>query len=139
MKLAGLLSIAVVVCSALAHATTVSKPAAAPSSGPSLLPGGNSKDPVSIEADKLVYFDKEQKAIYSGSVVVIQGDTKLTCSIMTIYMEKTAPSDAGASTPAAAPSPTPTKVAASNATASAPPTRHRATAAESSIWTAPVP
>ena len=50
---------------------------------------------MSIEADKLVYFDKEQKAIYTGNVVVIQGDSKMTCSAMTIYMEKAAaPGDA---------------------------------------------
>jgi lipopolysaccharide export system protein LptA len=59
-----------------------------PTPGSPLLPGSNSKEPVSIEADKLVYFDKEQKAIYSGNVVIIQGDTKLTCSTMTIHMEK---------------------------------------------------
>jgi lipopolysaccharide export system protein LptA len=53
-----------------------------PTQGSPLLPGGNSKEPISIEADKLVYFDKEQKAIYSGNVVAIQGDTRLTCSIM---------------------------------------------------------
>ncbi len=53
-----------------------------------LLPGANSKAPISIEADKLVYFDKEQKAIYTGNVIVIQGDTKMTCSAMTIFMEK---------------------------------------------------
>jgi lipopolysaccharide export system protein LptA len=58
--------------------------------GSPLLPGGDSKAPVSIEADKLVYYDKEQKAVYSGNVVIIQGDTKLTCSTMTIYMEKSA-------------------------------------------------
>ncbi len=58
------------------------------SSPASLLPGTNSKAPISIEADKLVYFDKEQKAVYTGNVVVIQGDTKMTCSGMTIFMEK---------------------------------------------------
>ena len=62
--------------------------AATEGAGVVVLPGANSKQPVSIEADKLVYFDKEQKAIYSGKVVVIQGDTKMTCSAMTIYMEK---------------------------------------------------
>ena len=62
--------------------------------GSPLLPGGNSKAPVSIEADKLVYYDKEQKAVYSGNVVIIQGDTKLTCSTMTIYMEKSGPAPA---------------------------------------------
>ncbi|HEY1945351.1 MAG TPA: lipopolysaccharide transport periplasmic protein LptA [Roseiarcus sp.] len=60
----------------------------ASSSSTPLLPGTNSKEPISIEADKLVYFDKEQKAIYTGNVVVIQGDTKMTCSGMTIFMEK---------------------------------------------------
>jgi len=54
----------------------------------SLLPGAGSKAPVSIEADKLVYYDKEQKAVYTGNVVVIQGDTKMTCSGLTILMEK---------------------------------------------------
>ncbi|MGD1037647.1 MAG: LptA/OstA family protein [Roseiarcus sp.] len=62
--------------------------AATKQTGAVVLPGANSKQPVSIEADKLVYFDKEQKAIYSGKVVVIQGDTKMTCSAMTIYMER---------------------------------------------------
>jgi lipopolysaccharide export system protein LptA len=54
----------------------------------SILPGGNSKEPISIEADKLVYFDKEQKAIYSGNVIAIQGDSKLTCSALTIFLAK---------------------------------------------------
>ncbi len=53
-----------------------------------LLPGSSSKEPISIEADKLVYFDKEQKAIYTGNVVVVQGDGKMTCAVMTIYMDK---------------------------------------------------
>ena len=53
------------------------------------LPGANSKEPISIDADKLVYSDKEQKAVYTGNVVAIQGDTKLTCSVMTILMLKT--------------------------------------------------
>jgi lipopolysaccharide export system protein LptA len=82
---------------------TLSAQAAAnkPTQGSPLLPGGNSKEPISIEADKLVYFDKEQKAIYSGSVVAIQGDTRLTCSIMTVHMTKTAA--AGAPAAGAAP------------------------------------
>ena len=83
---------------ALALAFVVVAPAVAANkdSGASLLPGAGSKAPVSIEADKLVYFDKEQKAIYTGNVVVIQGDSKMTCSELTIYMDKGA-------TPGAAP------------------------------------
>ena len=70
-----------------------------------LLPGGNSKEPISIAADKLNYFDKEQKAVYTGNVVAIQGDSKLTCSIMTIFLSKAetpASGAAAAATPAAA-------------------------------------
>ena len=76
-----------------------------PTQGSPLLPGGNSKEPISIEADKLVYFDKEQKAIYSGNVVAIQGDTRLTCSIMTVHMTKTAAAGAAAAGAAAAGAP----------------------------------
>jgi lipopolysaccharide export system protein LptA len=75
-------------------ATLVMTPAlaAAPkTAASSLLPGANSKEPISIDANKLNYFDKEQKAIYTGNVVAIQGDTKLTCSVMTIYLAKSAP------------------------------------------------
>jgi lipopolysaccharide export system protein LptA len=81
--------------------TLLAAPAgAATSASASFLPGANSKEPVSIEADKLVYFDKEQRAVYSGNVVVIQGDTKMTCSMMTIFMEK-GPAPGDAPTPAA--------------------------------------
>jgi lipopolysaccharide export system protein LptA len=77
--------VAIFLVATLSAQAAVNKP---PASSP-LLPGGDSKEPVTIEADKLVYFDKEQKAIYSGNVVIIQGATKLTCSTMTIHMEKT--------------------------------------------------
>ena len=88
-------SVAVAVALALAFVAVASAAAATKDSGASLLPGAGSKQPVSIEADKLVYFDKEQKAVYTGNVVVIQGDSKMTCSGLTIYMEKAAaPGDA---------------------------------------------
>jgi lipopolysaccharide export system protein LptA len=73
---------------ALAFVAAAPAGAANKDAGASLLPGAGSKAPVSIEADKLVYFDKEQKAIYSGNVVVIQGDSKMTCAELTIYMDK---------------------------------------------------
>jgi lipopolysaccharide export system protein LptA len=80
----------------------------ATSSPSSLLPGANSKEPISIDADKLDYFDKEQKAIYTGNVVAIQGDSKLTCTVLTIFLAKAEPQasdaagNAAAATPAAA-------------------------------------
>jgi lipopolysaccharide export system protein LptA len=53
-----------------------------------IFPGTSSKEPISIDADKLVYYDKEHKAVYSGNVVVIQGDTKMTCSTMTVFLDR---------------------------------------------------
>jgi lipopolysaccharide export system protein LptA len=74
---------------AAAAPATKSPNSPTPASSPvQILPGTNSKEPISIDADKLVYFDKEQKAIYSGNVVVIQGDTKMTCSVMTVYLDR---------------------------------------------------
>jgi lipopolysaccharide export system protein LptA len=70
-----------------AASKAASPPASAASSPIQILPGTSSKEPVSIDADKLVYYDKERKAIYSGNVVVVQGDTKMTCSIMTVFLD----------------------------------------------------
>ena len=53
-----------------------------------IFPGTSSKEPISIDANKLVYYDKEHKAVYSGNVVVIQGDTKMTCSVMTVFLDR---------------------------------------------------
>src|SRR5271157_5171899 len=71
-----------------AASKAASPPASAASSPIQILPGTSSKEPVSIDADKLVYFDKERKAIYSGNVVVVQGDTKMTCSVMTVFLDQ---------------------------------------------------
>ena len=62
-----------------------------------------SKEPVNINAGKLDYYDKEQKLIYTGDVVVVQGDSTLKASVLTIFLEKSAPAPgtAGAAAPAA--------------------------------------
>ncbi|HLW90419.1 MAG TPA: LptA/OstA family protein [Roseiarcus sp.] len=65
------------------------------------MPGASSKEPISIDADKLVYFDKEQKAIYTGNVVAIQGDSKLTCSVLVIFLAKNEPQAQANAAPAA--------------------------------------
>ena len=77
-------------------ASKASPPAAAASSPVQILPGTSSKEPVSIDADKLVYYDKERKAIYSGNVVVVQGDTKMTCSVMTVFLDRSPTPGTGA-------------------------------------------
>jgi lipopolysaccharide export system protein LptA len=51
-----------------------------------VLPGGNSKQPINIQATKLDYFDKEQKLIYTGNVLAVQGDSKLKCTVLVIYL-----------------------------------------------------
>ncbi len=71
-------------------------PAQKPAAGVPLLPGGGSKEPVNINAGKLDYFDKEQKLIYTGDVVVVQGDSTLKASVLTIFLEKNAPAPGAA-------------------------------------------
>ena len=46
----------------------------------SMLPGTNSHEPINIDAGKLDYYDKEQKLVYSGGVVAVQGDSTLKAS-----------------------------------------------------------
>lgn len=67
-----------------------------------LLPGASSKEPVSIDAGKLDYFDKESKLIYSGNVVAKQGESTLRASVLTIFLskDKKPDGDASASEPA---------------------------------------
>ena len=91
--LTGMLLIA---CQNADAASKASPPAAAASSPIQILPGTSSKEPVSIDADKLVYYDKERKAVYSGNVVVVQGDTKMTCSVMTVFLDRSPTPAAGA-------------------------------------------
>lgn len=61
--------------------------AKASAQGSTLLPGASGHQPINISADKLDYFDKQQKAVYSGNVVVVQGDTRLKASILTIFFD----------------------------------------------------
>ena len=49
--------------------------------------GGNSKEPIRIDANKLEVFDKEQKAIYSGDVVAVRGTAVTRSTTMTIFYE----------------------------------------------------
>ena len=76
---------AALLCSSGARAAAEKPPG--PNDSAAIFPGTSSKEPISIDADKLVYFDKERKAVYSGNVVVIQGDTKMTCSAMSVFLD----------------------------------------------------
>ena len=89
-----------VIATLLAALLLLGSPAAgapAAKSGGGLLPGATASDPVNIDADKLDYFDKEQKLIYAGSVIVVNGPSTLKTSRMTIFLDnkKVAGKDAG--------------------------------------------
>ncbi len=82
-------------CAAPQHGAAANAPAPGSTPGSTqgstqastLLPGASSHEPINISADKLDYFDKQQKAIYTGNVVVIQGDTRLKATVLTIYFD----------------------------------------------------
>jgi lipopolysaccharide export system protein LptA len=61
-------------------------PASAQAPSGQVLPGGKSNQPVNISATKLDYFDKDQKLIYTGDVLAIQGDSRLKASTLVIYL-----------------------------------------------------
>jgi lipopolysaccharide export system protein LptA len=63
--------------------------AAASAQAAGMLPGSNSKEPYKIDANKLDYLEKENKLIYTGDVVAVQGATKMRSSVMTVYLDKT--------------------------------------------------
>jgi lipopolysaccharide export system protein LptA len=72
------------------------KPAAAPapeqgtSSRPSALGnlGSNNKEPIKIDADRLDVFDKEQRAVFKGNVVAVQGESTIQCAELTVLYEQ---------------------------------------------------
>lgn len=55
-----------------------------------LLPGSSGKEPISIDAARLDYFDKESKLVYAGDVVARQGASTLKGSTLTIFLSKKA-------------------------------------------------
>ncbi|MCX7899174.1 MAG: lipopolysaccharide transport periplasmic protein LptA [Methylocystis sp.] len=56
--------------------------------GGGILPGATAKDPLNIDAGKLDFFDKEQKLVYSGSVIVTNGPSTLKATRITIMLDK---------------------------------------------------
>ncbi|WP_375463248.1 LptA/OstA family protein [uncultured Methylobacterium sp.] len=66
-----------------AAAATARKDAASP-----LGSLGGGKEPIKIDADRLDVFDRENKAIFSGNVVAVQGDSTIRCSTMTVHYKR---------------------------------------------------
>jgi lipopolysaccharide export system protein LptA len=71
----------------LLAALVTTTPASAAGRSGGILPGASAKDPLNIDAGKLDYFEKEQKLIYSGSVIVTQGPSTLKAARLIIFLE----------------------------------------------------
>ena len=44
-----------------------------------------SKDPINIEADNAKIIEKEGKSVYTGNVILIQGETRMSADSVTVY------------------------------------------------------
>ena len=73
---------------ALMALMALASPALAQRANSPIIPGGNSRAPISIDAGKLDFFDKEQKLVYSGGVIARQGDASLKAATLTIFFVK---------------------------------------------------
>ena len=78
-----------------ASASAQSRPPQAPAgqqsqSRPSALGnfGAHNKEPIKIDADRLDVFDKEQRAVFTGSVVAVQGESTIKCAELTVLYEQ---------------------------------------------------
>ena len=49
---------------------------------------GSSKEPIKIDANKLDVFDKEGRAVFTGDVVAVQGESTMKCTIITVFYEQ---------------------------------------------------
>jgi lipopolysaccharide export system protein LptA len=78
-------------------------PAPAASSRPSALGnlGASNKEPIKIDADRLDVFDKEQRAVFTGNVVAVQGESTIRCAELTVlYEQQRSPGRAAPAAPA---------------------------------------
>ncbi|ACL60752.1 LptA/OstA family protein [Methylobacterium nodulans] len=56
--------------------------------------GSSGKEPIKIDADRLDVFDHENKAIFAGNVVAVQGESTIRCSSMTVHYQRNRDKDA---------------------------------------------
>ncbi len=75
-------------CAGAQAAGTASAPQVKKRNNGSVLPGGDAKAPITVDAEKLEYFDRDQKLVYTGNVFVQQGDSNMRASIMTVFLTK---------------------------------------------------
>ncbi|MBE7247996.1 MAG: organic solvent tolerance protein OstA, partial [Actinomycetospora chiangmaiensis] len=87
------MSAARILCAALAAVLVLGGPAraekpAARKDSPFGNIGGGGKDPIKIDADRLDVFDRENRAVFAGNVVAVQGDSTIRCSTMTVTYKR---------------------------------------------------
>jgi len=49
---------------------------------------GSNKDPIKIDSDRLDIFDKEGRAVFTGNVVAVQGESTMHCTSMNVFYEQ---------------------------------------------------
>jgi lipopolysaccharide export system protein LptA len=50
---------------------------------------GSNKAPINIDSDRLDVFDKEGRAVFSGNVVAVQGDSTMRCTTLNVFYDQT--------------------------------------------------
>ncbi|MDP4004357.1 LptA/OstA family protein [Methylobacterium sp. NEAU K] len=81
------LAACLVTCLAPAGPALAEKPAAKKDS-PFGNIGGGGKEPIKIDADRLDVFDRENRAVFVGNVVAVQGESTIRCSTMTVTYKR---------------------------------------------------
>ncbi|AWB23456.1 organic solvent tolerance protein OstA [Methylobacterium currus] len=92
----GCLTLAALALPSVPRAETPAAPAAEKSatkkkeagSGFGAFGSGGGKEPIKIDADRLDVFDRENKAIFAGNVVAVQGESTIRCSSMTVHYQR---------------------------------------------------
>lgn len=85
---AGLAAVLVLTAPAMAEKAAPEKAAPKKDGSPFGNLGGSGKEPIKIDADRLDVFDRENKAIFVGNVVAVQGESTVRCSTMTVFYKR---------------------------------------------------
>jgi lipopolysaccharide export system protein LptA len=91
MRIAGILLAVACTASLVSGVAQAAGPVAgqkARSGASPVLPGGNTKAPITVDASKLEYFDKDQKLVYSGGVVATQGESTMRAKVMVVFLAR---------------------------------------------------
>jgi lipopolysaccharide export system protein LptA len=71
-----------------AAATTAASPAKTPDRPSAFGELGSNKAPINIDSDRLDVFNKDGRAVFTGNVVAVQGDSTMRCTILNVFYEQ---------------------------------------------------